>query len=305
MTAPTPPRAGPAGSIYDLGYRGYDGPRLGRRHAVATLIRDAFRACWGIGRSGRAKIVPFGLFALAMIPAVVAVGVSALVSQLGQAGGAFDDEAIIGFSSYFEYVWPLVALFVAAQAPELVGGDQRHRVLALLFARALRREDYAGGKLVALVAALLLLLLIPQAVILLGRALVPADVVEAIVADAAQVPAVIGQAILTAVFLGSLGLAIAAYTPRRAFATAGIIAVLIVPPLVSAVAVQLVGESTAGWLTLFSPPDILEGTNAFFFDLTRTGAGRSLPDVAWPLASMAWSVVAMGALLWRYRTIQP
>ena len=80
---------------------------------------------------------------------------------------------------------------------------------------------------------------------------------------------------------------------------------LIVPPLVSAVAVQLVGESTAGWLTLFSPPDILEGTNAFFFDLTRTSAGRSLPDVAWPLAAMAWSVVAVGALLWRYRTIQP
>ena len=26
------------GSIYDLGYRGYDGPRLGRRHAVATLV---------------------------------------------------------------------------------------------------------------------------------------------------------------------------------------------------------------------------------------------------------------------------
>ena len=26
------------GSIFDLGYHGYDGPRLGRRHAISTLF---------------------------------------------------------------------------------------------------------------------------------------------------------------------------------------------------------------------------------------------------------------------------
>jgi len=300
----TTPRSPGSGSIYDLGYRGYDGPRLGRRHAVATLFRDAFRACFGLGRSGRAKIVPIGLLGLALIPAIVAVGVTALVSQVGEASN-IDDDAVIGFSNYFGFVWPLVALFVAAQAPELVGGDQRHRVLALLFARALRREDYALGKLAALVGAMLVLLLLPQAIILFGRALVPADVVEAFTTDASQVPAVVGQAILTGLFLGSLGLAIAAYTPRRAFATAGIIAMLIVPPLVTAVAVGLVGESTAGWLTLLSPPDILEGTNAFFFDAVKTEAGRSVPEWAWPTAALVWSAVATSVLLWRYRTIQP
>ncbi len=37
----TPPDlvAGSAtGSIFDLGYRGYDGPRLGRRHAITALF---------------------------------------------------------------------------------------------------------------------------------------------------------------------------------------------------------------------------------------------------------------------------
>ena len=41
---PPPPPAGPTGSIYDIGYRGYDGPRLGRRHAFTTLFVGGVRA---------------------------------------------------------------------------------------------------------------------------------------------------------------------------------------------------------------------------------------------------------------------
>jgi len=59
------------GSIYDLGYRGYRGERLGRRHAVASLVRQSFRQCWGLGRPARAKIVPIGLAALATVPRCV------------------------------------------------------------------------------------------------------------------------------------------------------------------------------------------------------------------------------------------
>ena len=58
LIVPPPPPAGPTGSIYDIGYRGYDGPRLGRRHAFATLFVAGIRAIFGLGRSGRAKIVP-------------------------------------------------------------------------------------------------------------------------------------------------------------------------------------------------------------------------------------------------------
>ena len=36
--------ASATGAIYDLGYRGYDGPRLGRRYAVATLFWASLRA---------------------------------------------------------------------------------------------------------------------------------------------------------------------------------------------------------------------------------------------------------------------
>jgi ABC-type transport system involved in cytochrome c biogenesis ATPase subunit len=46
------------GVIHDLGYRRYDGPRLGRVQIIRALIWHSFRSSWGIGRGVKAKIVP-------------------------------------------------------------------------------------------------------------------------------------------------------------------------------------------------------------------------------------------------------
>ena len=62
-SAPTT-ASGPGGSIYDLGYQGYEGPRLGRRSAATALFRNTLKGCFGIGRGGRAKIAPLALAGL-------------------------------------------------------------------------------------------------------------------------------------------------------------------------------------------------------------------------------------------------
>src|SRR5687768_4203811 len=117
-------RESATGAIYDLGYRGYDGPRLGRPAAVATLFWASLRAAYALRRSGRAKIVPWGLAALLVAPAGVSVAVAAL-APMAPTPFTYDD-----------YLWGtqiLVAIFVAAQAPELVSSDQSNRVLSLYF----------------------------------------------------------------------------------------------------------------------------------------------------------------------------
>ena len=63
------------GTIYDIGYRGYDGPRLGRRGAMGAILTAGLRSIFGLGRSGRSKILPWGAVILATIPAVVAVAI--------------------------------------------------------------------------------------------------------------------------------------------------------------------------------------------------------------------------------------
>ena len=66
--------APPGGNIYDLGYRRYDGPRLGRSQAIRSLIGHSFRTTFGIGRGGRSKIAPLVFGGLAVLPAVLVVG---------------------------------------------------------------------------------------------------------------------------------------------------------------------------------------------------------------------------------------
>ena len=163
MTTPPDVLAGSAtGSIYDLGYRRYDGPRLGRRHAIGALFVHGLRAAFGLGRSGRAKIAPLVLGGLIALPAVVSVGFGAL------AGGAAAEFNPITLEGYLTFAQTLLVFFVAAQAPELLVRDQRHRVLTLYFSRALERADYVLAKYLALLAAVALVFALPQVILLLG-----------------------------------------------------------------------------------------------------------------------------------------
>jgi ABC-2 type transport system permease protein len=254
-----------AGSIYDLGYRRYEGPRLGRAHAVRSLIAHSFRTTYGIGRGGRAKIAPFVFGGMAVLPAVVAVGVLTFAARLGVGRALQEAPQIIGYGNYYSTVSAIIALFCAAQAPELFGRDQRHGVLPLYFARALRRTDYALGRLVGFVLGLLALLLFPTGLLFLGRVLLSTDIAAAFGNEAPNLPPVVAQALVISCLYGGLAMAVSAFTPRRAYATAGIIALFVLPGLVTGIVIGI-GSSTLGpWLVLLAPNTIVDGTNALFF----------------------------------------
>ena len=178
-------------------------------------------------------------------------------------------------------------------------------MLALYFTRALRRDDYALAKVVALGAAMLLVILVPQVVIFVGRALVSVDIPAAIGDDLPRLPPMFAQAILTAALLASLGLAIASFSPRRVFATIAIIAALIIPPIVTTVADQIAGRDLAGVLTLLSPADILVGANAYFFDGSTADLTGRMSTWAYPIAGAAMTAVCLVILVLRYRRIEP
>ena len=61
--------AGATGRVYDLGFRRYEGPRGGRRRAMLAVYKDGLRAATGLGRGGRAKIVPWLAVGAALVPA--------------------------------------------------------------------------------------------------------------------------------------------------------------------------------------------------------------------------------------------
>ena len=221
------------------------------------------RACYGLGRGGRAKIVPFSLAVLALLPAVLAVGIAALAAQVP--GDDIGDLSPVRFATYHGLVVILVMLFAAAQGPELFGRDQRYGVLPLYFSRVLTRIDYAMAKTGGLWLALLLLMVVPQVLLLGGQIFVAPDPVQGVRDEIGVVPQFMLQAVLTAGLLGSLTALVASYTPRRAYATAIIIAIAIIPPIVVGLVGNLVNQDSARLLVLFSPGDILDGTNAWIY----------------------------------------
>ena len=293
-----------AGSIYDLGYRRYEGPRLGRAHAIRALLVESFRTSYGIGRGGRAKIAPIVFGAMAILPAVVIVGALTLVARLG-AREQIENAAPIGYDTYYRSISAIIALFCAAQAPELFARDQRHGVLALYFARALRRSDYALARLAGFGLALLAVLLLPMVILLLGRVLLSTDVAAAFGADLPKLPAVIAQALVIAGLFGSLAMAVSAFTPRRAYATAGIIALFLVPSLVAQIVIGLGSGAIGTWLVLLSPGTILEGTAALFFgkDLGEDLFFFDLPRWTFLAAALATIAVTVGLVLRRFARI--
>ncbi len=294
------------GSIYDLGYQRYGGPRLGRRSAVVALFNHTVRSCYGIGRGGRAKIAPFILYGLAILPALLAVGIAALAAQAGQAGGVLDDASPIRYSTYHGVVVTLVLLFCAAQAPELFGRDQRFGVLPLYFSRVLARVDYAVAKLGGLFVALLILEISPYIILLVGRVLVAPDPLTGISEEAGQVPRFLFQAVLSAGLLGALSGLIAAWTPRRAYATATIIAVLIIPPIILNLVANQASQDLAAFIVVFSPSDILDGTNAAIFGSSpdsATVAALDLPGWVYLAAAAIGIVGCVGLTIRRYLRI--
>ena len=296
---------GPSGNIYDLGYQGYDGPRLGRSTVALGLLRRSLAESYGIGRGGRAKIAPFLLLALAVLPAILAVGITALAAQTGN-GELVAEASPIRHETYQGLTSALVMLFCAAQAPELFGRDQRYGVLPLYFSRVLTRADYALARTGGLFLAVLVVTLVPQVVLSLGALLSAADPLAGLADDAADIPRYVAVAVLSSGLLAGISSVIAAWTPRRAYATATIIAVFIVPPIIVGLISELAAGDLARILVVLSPGDVVDGLNAAIFGTIPDSpavSAANLPDIAYVVAAVVGTVGALAIILRRYLTV--
>ena len=227
---------------------------------------------------------------------------SALVSQAGAPSGDFEEANPIRYSSYHEIVGTLVLLFTAAQAPELLGRDQRSGVLPLYFSRALERIDYALAKAAGLGASLLVLILFPQVILFVGRVLAAPDPLAGLTAEAPNLPPVFAQALLTAGLFGGLATAISAYTPRRAYATAAIIGGVLIPSIIALVVGRAAPGDFGRALLLLSPSDVLDGTNDVFSANPAIVVAR-LEGLWYVAAGLIGIAVSLGLTIRRYQRI--
>jgi ABC-2 type transport system permease protein len=280
-TAP-PAAAAPAaaryGEIYDRGYRHYDGPRLGRRHALWALVLWSMKRAVGIKKGWGSKIIPILLYVAVAMPVVISIGIRAFLP----------DASVLDYADFFGFIFIIEGIFVATIAPEMLCGDRRENVLALYFSRAITRADYLLAKLVAAALLTLTVSFVPAAVLWLGRQLLedaPLSAMRDNIADLGRI-AVAGGMI--AAYLGALGLLISSFTGRKSIAVAIIVlGFLIAEALAGALTFAIDDEELDRYILFLSPTlTIADGLVGELFSEPR------------PLEISLWMVLAeMGGVI--------
>ncbi len=292
------PQPAAQGRIYDLGYQPYEGPRQGRRRALVTLFRTGLKRAWGLGRPFRAKIAPWLLAAIALLPALIALGIAALIAE---------ELSPYRYENYYGVIARIILLFCTVVAPELLCPDQRQRVLALYFSRGITRLDYVGARLAALVTALLLMCLSPQVFLFLGNTFVVDDVFDYLTDNLDILPRILGAALLISLYFSSIALAVAAHTNRRVWAAGGFIALMLVSTAVVSSVFATLENEPSKYLTLlaFSEAPIIATNVIFEAEPNSLAEATGLSPNLWLFASLAYTAAAIAILVRRYLKLHP
>ncbi|TNY38775.1 ABC transporter permease [Thermomonospora catenispora] len=251
------------GTIHDIGYRHYQGRRLGRSYLLRSLYVHNLRSAWGLGRPARAKVMPALLAAIVLLPAVGSVAAVALAGEA---------DALIRYSAYPTYLQPVISIFVATQAPVLASRELRFRVIPLYFSRPVLSLDFVLAKLAAMTTALVLLMATPITVLYVGGLVNKVPDAGAHLRDFSL--ALVGV-LLFAVVLASIGLVVAAFTPRRGFGVAAVIAVFMLSwvfvQIVQGIATARTQFDLAGWLGLLTPFTLVDAVQVRLLGAERAG----------------------------------
>ena len=248
MSEPTP-----AGAIHDIGYRRYEGPRLGASYIRRSLFLETLRGSFGLGRSARSKIMPNLMFGVLVLLAVV----------LGLVAGYFGmSELPMGYEEFVFSMQVPITIFLASQAPVAVSRDLRFKIAPLYFSRPLSRQQYVQARYAGMAAALFVLTAVPLTLLLAGALLAELPWRE-------QLPdylrSIVGAAV-AALVLAGVGLVIAAMTPRRGLGVAAVAGTLLVlsglQGTVRALAEEFGNATFAGYAGLISPFSLVDGVMA-------------------------------------------
>lgn len=287
-----------AGVIHDIGFRHYDGPRLGRGWIFRSLLVETFRGSFGFGRPGKAKVMPWILIGILLAPPLIFVLVIVLTGM---------KELPTSYTQYFSSMSLIISLFIAGRAPYAVSRDLRHGVMPLYLSRPLKRGDYVLAKFGGLSLAMFAILAAPEVLLFVGALLAKLPVGDQVGGFAEGLV----MAAILALMLTGIGLVIAAFTPRRGLGVAAIITLLVVANAVAAILFEILrykgNESLGAYLSSIDPYNVINGIAASWFSaesnytvMTTLGFTGGLVYTSLAVATIGGS---LAILLARYRKV--
>ena len=307
--------------VFDLGYQAYTGPREGRNRARRALFENGVRTLLGIGRGGRAKILPALLLVATITPALIFAVILALAGVEDELPTAGDYYGIVGI---------ILVLFGAVMAPELLIADRRSNVLQLYLVRPVTAGDYVVTRFLAFFVVVLALVYSGQVILLAGYLLTVDGPGGWLQDNWLDIPRFLGAGVLFALFVTAIPMAAAAVISRRAYVAVFVIAAFLATSLTAdglagaetCESVQTRGEngletsrrvceSVVGdaapyisLINLFQAPQTL---NDMIFDREADSpSGKSVAELnnAFPIGAYALFTVLPCLFLWqRYRRL--
>lgn len=282
----------PYGEVFDRGYQHYDGPRLGRSHAIRRLIIYSIKRGLGIKKRWTSKILPFILYSLAYIPAFVIVGLLAILPA--------DEFTGIGFDSLYDVLELVILIYAAALAPEMLCDDRRERTLQLYFSRPLTRLDYLASKVAAMGILMSTIIFGPPLLLFVGLTLTDTSPLGYLRDHFADLLKIASFGILMSAFFAAIALTVATFTTRKGVAAAiVIIGYLMLTAIANAFFEALDRSELGGYFVFISPGDFMQALRFWLFRDDSTNPlfeASNLPGVTlliWLAAIIAVAVYFM------------
>lgn len=289
------------GEVFDLGYRHYDGPREGRTGARRALWKNGLRTALGLGRGGRAKILP-GLFVFALL--ITALILALLAANLDRLTGM---DLIPSHSDYYGIVSIILMIFAAIIAPELLCSDRRDGAISLYLVRPLTPTDYVLGRWLAFFTLTLAILYLGQIFMLVGLTLGAAEPLTHLRENWLDIPRFLGAGFAVALFTTTIPMAVASFTTRRAYAAAFVIGLYMISSAVAGSLSYTLPEESGRWVAMLTLGNVPIHINDLIFNETSSVTAQDLANNVPAAARVLWYVILTlgpGLILCRrYRSI--
>ncbi len=294
------------GRVYDLGFKRYEGPREGRRRAILAVYKNGLRTAAGLGRGGRAKLVPWLFVSASLIPAIVMALIAGAADRLAPGFDAMTD--LPSHADYYSIASIVLLIFAAVIGSELFCPDRRNGTISLYLVRPFKGTDYAFARWAALLTIMLAAAWLPQVVLLAGLGLGAPDPRTYLTDNWLDVPRFLLAGAALAFYYASVASLVAAYASRRAYGAAFMVGAFVVSAAVIGSVTDVLALDKARWVALLSLTDLPLYMNDLVFGgqpTAGTTAGEHLPagiQIGWYL--LVSSLAAFFALR-RYRRLVP
>ena len=296
------------GTVFDIGYQRYTGAREGRNRARIAVFKDGVRTALGIGRGGRAKILPWVFIAILNLIALIMAMVAGAVERVGGEGAAAQ-AGLPSHSDFYGIASVLLFVFAALGAPELLCRDRREGTINLYLVRPLTGTDYVASRWAAFLAVMLGVAWAPQLLLMAGLALGDPAPGQYLATYWMDLPRLLVSGLVFALYLTTLAMLTASFTTRRAIASVFLVGLFFIStPFTTGLASEI-GGATGQWISMFNLTNIPVHVNDLVFgqvsEVTEDAPARELGGpilLAWYIA---WTAIPATVLWLRYRRMTP